>query len=656
MVKSTQQLFQHRIQKLFKNAGFEIIQNIYTPESKLIICGENVKILIKSKHIKNNSSSKRLLENAINEIKKANYDIKILALLGIKIPEKYSSEIGRKILLQKYGIVIFNEQIIEYYEDVVKSLNEWAKYVFFGDFKIDKEFGKPFETPYIKTKQGNYDLLLFRIPPEIMLKIAYIFRREFSPEGYQRLLTPNRIKKQIPNFLKSEKALLPTPLVCVFDEGMKFKKNLLSIPLKSHSLWVVDGQHRLYSFCYVKPEIRQNFELICVGLDGTYFNKNKQAEIFIDINEKPKKISKLLLLDLYELVGLKHVGVEIVKELNKSNILKDKIKLPRNKNGVISLVTFATTTPMKKLSERGLVKIFEKRNGKKLDFNDDIYYNDYKEFCVKVFEKFFEQVKEKFPKEWNDSSKYFLVTDRGIRGLLRLMLLIFQYNSLNKKKFDDKKIVEKCLDAIKNFDFNSEAQKGKNLGEGGSDVLVEGWSMFIRNQFADFNPRDKKEFLFAKEIEPTKPDEITKILQECLKGLGNDIIGELAYIDETTFDYLKLLGKNASIRLMVSTVKDESKCVQKLQNMKKDGWSIKIKKITKAIPTGTPYLHERWIGGENKEVDIGSDLKKSSISNRKHTISVFHNIIFSEKQDTFKQKWNGISKFGDDPIVIEDLK
>src|SRR3989338_10343156 len=88
--------------------------------------------------------------------------------------------------------------------------------------------------------------------------------------------------------------------------------------------------------------------------------------------------------------------------------------------------------------------------------------------------------------------------------------------------------------------------------------------MFIRNQFADFNPRDKKEFIFEKEIEPTKPDEITKILQECLKGLGNDIIGELAYIDETTFDYLKLLGKNANIRLMVSTVKDESKCVQKL--------------------------------------------------------------------------------------------
>jgi len=35
------------------------------------------------------------------------------------------------------------------------------------------------------------------------------------------------------------------------------------------------------------------------------------------------------------------------------------------------------------------------------------------------------------------------------------------------------------------------------------------------------------------------------------------------------------------------------------------------------------YEHMRWLAGENYEIDFGTDLKESSIGNKKHSIKIF---------------------------------
>jgi len=658
--------FEKKIQSLFEKAGFEVKSNFYAKGPDIIAESEGIKILIQCKCSTEEGkplpfSLESLVDEYSKKVDKERAKIAILAISGYKIPEKYQDEEYKKELLEKDHVIIWDDQLIEYYEDVVKALGNFAKYNFLGDFKIKDEFGKPYVTPFLKISQGKYELFIFKISPEILLKIAYIFRREYSPKGYQRMLNIRRLKKEIAEFLQREEALLPTPIVCVFDEGIKIENNSLVIPLKYHSIWIIDGQHRLYSFCYVPQPIRENFQLLCVGFDGKELREKDQAEIFIDINEKAKKISKLLLLDLYELVGIRDIRVEIVKTLKDKPPFKDKIKLPRFKKGKISLVSFALTSPMKQLvGERGfLAKVFEERVGERVNFENEDVYIKFKEFCVKIFIEFFKEVGKFFPKEWNNSDDFLLATDRGIRGLLRLLLKIFEYNLRHKKSIDDKDTITSCLEQLKNFDFRNESHRGEYLGEGGADKLCEDWAKLIRIKLPDFAPKDKKEILLSIEIESGKKEEDEKVIKDFFPKLGREIVGELAYIDETTFKYLRYLPKDSIIKLMVSVVKEKEKCIEELNKMQKEGWKIQIKKVFKTILQQgkieeKPYLHERWIGGENYEIDLNVDLKESTLGAKKHTIYIFHNIQFSERQDIFKQKWEGISRFGKE-VSFEDL-
>jgi len=657
--------FHNRIKRLFENAGFNIIKSdYYSPGPDIIAESENTKILIQCKCSTEPMKSfpynlESLIDEYSKKVQKEKADVAILAISGYRIPEKYYSEEVRQKLLEEDKVVIWDDQLIEYYEEVVSALNEWSKYIFLGDFRIRKEFGEPLKLPYLKVNQDGKELFIFKIPPEILLKIAYIFRREYSPAGYQRMLNIRRLKREIAYFLDSEEALLPTPIICVFDEGINTENEKLVIPLKCRSIWLIDGQHRLYAFCYVSNiEKRKEFELICVGLDGKKLDKNEQAKIFVDINERAKKISKLLLLDLYELIGVKDIRVEIVKELNKTKVFSGKIKLPRYKKGNISLVTFALTPPMRQLTRKTgfLAKEFEKRYYKKVDFDNEEIYTKFKEFCVRFFEKFFKIVQEVFKEEWDNPSTYLLSTDRGIRGLLRLASLIIEYNWRHKKPFDDEETIKKCLKILKqSFDFKNEAQKGKYAGEGGADKLVDDWRKLIQKDIIDFAPKDQKELILSKEIEAGRQEDAEKIISEFFPQLGKEVIGELAYIDETTFDYLKILPKNSTITLIVSAVKDENKCLEKVKEMKEMGYVIKIKKAFKQVGMEKkPYLHDRWIGGENYEIDLGTDLKKDALGMKKHSIKVFGNIKFSERREIFQQKWEGISKFGPE-ITIEDF-
>jgi hypothetical protein len=88
------------------------------------------------------------------------------------------------------------------------------------------------------------------------------------------MVNNHRLKHDIKDYLDNKnqayKPLFPTNLVCVFKKGMaRFdeKGGKLTIPMKPSSVFLVDGQHRLYGFCHVDDEEkRKSFDLICADL------------------------------------------------------------------------------------------------------------------------------------------------------------------------------------------------------------------------------------------------------------------------------------------------------------------------------------------------------------------------------------------------------
>ena len=109
------------------------------------------------------------------------------------------------------------------------------------------------------------------------------------------------MKKNIRDFV-SQGGFFPGALVVSIDskgEGVLFedsaqtdnassKMGILSLPAKYRSVYVIDGQHRLYGYSDSSPIIDTVIPVVAfVDLDS-----KEQVKMFMDINENQKKVSK----------------------------------------------------------------------------------------------------------------------------------------------------------------------------------------------------------------------------------------------------------------------------------------------------------------------------------------------------------------------------
>lgn len=660
--------FHDRIKRIFINSGFEILKSDYYSKGADIIAKvDNKKIIIQCKCAQSEDKTGLRIDSLIDEYSKKadkeNAERAILAISNYKIPPIYLSEKEKEKRAVLDKVIIWDDRIIDYYEEVVSALNKWAKYTLIGDMYIISKFGDPIYTPAIEVVQGESKFFVFKISPEDLLKMSYIFRRDYNrKDAYQRVLNIKRLKKDISEFLDSPEAILPTNLIGVFNSNIKMKGNKLIIPRQYKSFWVIDGQHRLYSFCYTKNEVqRNNFELICVGLDGREWEESKQAKLFVDVNDESKKISKLLLYDLYELMGKPEMRIELVKILaRKSSVFKDKIKIHRKDKGEISLVSFVNTNPMGRLiNERNgeLTNLFRERMKQNPNYSSSNMREKCKEFYFKILSDYFNLIQTNFPKEWEDSKNYILSTDRGIRVLLRLLRELYRYNKINNNKIGDSEIFNEVIPAMKEFDFSVQSLKGMYFGEGGADLFLKSLKEHIQKTIPYFFPKEGKKELHNINIEAGEKEKVNDLICKWLSLLGNEVFGELPYVDQTTIYYLEKLPVGSHIKLFVSEIHGETDFKNKCEELKQKGYSIEVKRITRGPfqegQKNIAYLHGRWIGGHNFEVEPGYDLMKGAMGSKKDRIK-FYKTENSERINEFKERWNVVSKFRND-VFIENI-
>lgn len=208
------------------------------------------------------------------------------------------------------NIHVITEKELRYFLELSGHLGPAGKYQFLAHFlqgqKIPNLDG--LKVPAIRGKLGGHDFYAFVATPEQLLKISFVNHRTLndprSAPSYQRLISKNRMKK-IQGFLL-DGGFFPTNIILNFSKKprceIREKNELFGIqfvnmylPSSYKSAWVIDGQHRLYSFAAL-DDLRKTESVFVIAFDG--ISKEEEANLFVEINHEQKSVPKTLLDDL----------------------------------------------------------------------------------------------------------------------------------------------------------------------------------------------------------------------------------------------------------------------------------------------------------------------------------------------------------------------
>jgi len=217
----------------------------------------------------------------------------------IQIPEE------EKSLCRSNHIYYEDYNLIEYYTDLYEKIEDYSIYNFLADFDVySSNCEGELKINALKTKLGDYEVYNFFANPKELLKFSYVARRRNEKEDfYQRMLDKGRIKK-IQKFLDNG-GIFPTNIILSLKEGnVNFYKinntnanslsefGILSVKYSHKAFWVIDGQHRLYSFSKSSSS-----ELIpCIAFKN--ISIEKERGLFLEINKEQKPIQADLIWDL----------------------------------------------------------------------------------------------------------------------------------------------------------------------------------------------------------------------------------------------------------------------------------------------------------------------------------------------------------------------
>lgn len=477
--------------------GFRVLDNNFNSNGADLVIETDInkkiiKILIQcklndTKKVKRFPSLQNLFHEYSSRVDHEKAATAILVLSGYTVG-------SNELYNLKKNVFIWTDGMINSYEKLVSMIGVESRYQFLSDINLNLNFkdgGSEFESfvvsQNVENEKPNMNFYVFKATPEWLLKTSSVFRRidrGVQVTGYQRILEKSRLDK-LNKFFEREDWALPNALIFCTDlnsyrNGVNFVGNKLNLLNKIGSLWVMDGQHRLYSFSGMSEYFKKQNELVCILFDSKSLGdkaEEKQANVFIDVNMNTKKVNKSLLLELlkdFNLSGVtnrnEHIALNVVSSLSKTPQFRNMISGYSVKGGSISLTTFVTNSAMQKIISINSSKI--------KNFSDKDNLKEIEKICFKSLHEYFKVVSHVFKNEWS-SNDYGLSTDKGIRGLLKLFLVISE--KANQTKLT--KYSNTILSTLKNsgFDFRIISFRNQYAGEGGANKLLEEWLNSISN-------------------------------------------------------------------------------------------------------------------------------------------------------------------------------
>lgn len=233
-----------------------------------------------------------------------NPNLKITYVLATKNYIISSADIER---LNAFQIHHFAEADLDYYTHLVEHLGPAARYQFQGDLFGHQDVPSIESRVYaIEGSMGGISYYSFAIDPERLLKLGYVLHRSKSIRvlpSYQRLIKKSRLSN-IRRFIENG-GYFPNSIVVNVDsngrplrfdrspspiDGSPTSLGVLHLPPKYRSMYIIDGQHRLYAYSDTEYSETNTIPVVAfVDLD-----RQDQLKLFMEINENQKAVSKNL--------------------------------------------------------------------------------------------------------------------------------------------------------------------------------------------------------------------------------------------------------------------------------------------------------------------------------------------------------------------------
>ena len=208
-------------------------------------------------------------------------------------------------------IIHLDQDDISYYEQLASHLGVVARYQLLGKvFSGQKIPEMDVRVPAVRAKAGPFTYYSFAVEPEVLLKLGFVLHRTASSgeafDTYQRLIKKNRLK-EIRGFLENG-GFFPNSVIIniVANKKLRFDQvdslatsgssciGVLHLPKKYRSVFIIDGQHRLYG--YGDTTQKHSETIPVVAFEG--IPAKDQTDMFVTINHKQKSVPKNLLMTL----------------------------------------------------------------------------------------------------------------------------------------------------------------------------------------------------------------------------------------------------------------------------------------------------------------------------------------------------------------------
>jgi DNA sulfur modification protein DndB len=420
------------------------------------------------------------LEEGFKEHKTYKKYSKIIFVLALKniIPGEADKEFANS----SPQVLIWDSDFLDYYTKLAKSIGEYTVYNIMGELNIPPRIEDKLILPALRCKIGEYVIYSFWVNPKQLLKYSYVARRERKEEHfYQRFIDKQRIEKMGEEYIDSGK-FYPNSIIiaisediierCKFTEISEWKSEveerwpenlsfgILELPTTYRSCWIIDGQHRLYSFAKSK-----RYHLISV-IAFEKIPKIKQADIFVDVNLNQKVVPPDLLWDLIgDLSPDEEKGIisTTVKEINKKSVLKERFYIPSfgiKRKDQLKFSGICQAILKAKLARRELT-------GKKINpiYADDV--EKLKERLIKILDSFFKLEDKIFSEELK---KEFIFTNGGIAVMIYYLERIIRYINKTPEEKDIKKFLEPLKEYLEEVYLDVKSRESLRLScnsEGG---------------------------------------------------------------------------------------------------------------------------------------------------------------------------------------------
>ena len=483
-------------------------------------------------------------------------------------------------------IVLFEEETVAYFTDLVGHLGACAKYQLnaklYANTSILGEFDN--KVVAIKSKLGQYDCYSFSIDPERLLKISYILHHHPTNENmmptYQRLIKKPRLV-QIRRFIEEEHGYFANSLIISIDskgKALKFDKvptpisdkisqvGVLHLPSEYCSAYVIDGQHRLYAYSGSDLAKTQRVPVVAfVNLQN-----HEQLKLFMEINENQKSVPKSLRVTLnadmlWDSPNPRESRQAIASKLaqrleeDKKSKLYGRIIVGENETSKYRRVTVLAIQDA--LSKSGLLDVYARNGDKPTTIGLLDYNNSGKTFSrvYEVIDLVFSAIYDACPSVWEmtDDDGTILVTNRGIQAIIRIIgdvlrILVEKKYIQDPKTLPAEDIAESifyymtplCDYFVSATEEQRKALRSK-LGGGADTKFWREFQRIIHEKYPQFDPPGLLEYLRdeTKQFNETTKLCIDKIHEAVWSVVFDNYLAKFESDDERLKEFPKAIYK-----------------------------------------------------------------------------------------------------------------